>query len=581
MTDDNKTSVKMTIANVLKYDSAYLLNQVLPKSSVDEACITYYETAVGITSLRFKNHDLFKPYDSDFIEWNYLDINDEQWSCIEELCYLSRDETIKFICNDILWLNKKNDPTHIENALSSIFEIELSIDELYGKQEGLITRAFCLAEYHKNKDLINRLRDKLYSFIEKNRDNHEISHVLSLVCSNNKMAKYSNEFGYICFDLAIGMARRDSEVTALRKSIHLYDLGEQFFKKNRRMTSYIKMLSALTMEIIGDYVCNRNESSAANIISNIEYSNAIKKIKGLDKQYRHENKYDEVITRLHRKKEVAGKESLHFFPKTKEKASISDDTFTFVRSFAGITKQEALKKLAIELPRLVNNSTRPSLFREEKGFFSSFFNTSLSLDDGGRTVSIDSINDSDEKRALYRASNNSKILLQYIVKVFVIPILQIINLEHNVTLDDFYKICKLSSIVPEEQKCMAAKAIYYGFSFDFQTSIYLLSPILENIIRTILKEQGAVTTKRDTNSDEDCELALGSLLRIPLSSEVFSEDLTLELQLLFTLTSGENLRNRSAHGLITDNAANSHGAIYAWWLLFSWFYLTQPIVDKV
>ena len=52
----------------------------------------------------------------------------------------------------------------------------------------------------------------------------------------------------------------------------------------------------------------------------------------------------------------------------------------------------------------------------------------------------------------------------------------------------------------------------------------------------------------------------------PKAEKIFGRDLSFELKALFCDSSGSNLRNELAHGLLDDEACQSSFAIYAWWL---------------
>jgi hypothetical protein len=47
---------------------------------------------------------------------------------------------------------------------------------------------------------------------------------------------------------------------------------------------------------------------------------------------------------------------------------------------------------------------------------------------------------------------------------------------------------------------------------------------------------------------------------------LFGRNFAFEIRLLFCGPLGPNLRNETAHGLLSDGAASSARAIYAWWV---------------
>ncbi len=109
------------------------------------------------------------------------------------------------------------------------------------------------------------------------------------------------------------------------------------------------------------------------------------------------------------------------------------------------------------------------------------------------------------------------------------------------------------------------KALAQGFNGDFSTSIHLLVPQIEHMVRIRLKVAGVSTSHLDQNGIET-ENGLSTLMDLPQITTLFGEDLTYEIKALFCDQLGPNLRNNIAHGLLDDQQAYSVDAIYAWWL---------------
>jgi hypothetical protein len=97
------------------------------------------------------------------------------------------------------------------------------------------------------------------------------------------------------------------------------------------------------------------------------------------------------------------------------------------------------------------------------------------------------------------------------------------------------------------------------------SALHLLVPQVEHIARCQLKARGVKTTHLDDDGIET-EKALGALLDLPQTAQIFGEDFAFELKALFCEAVGPNLRNAVAHGLLDYGECDSSYSIYAWWL---------------
>ena len=152
-----------------------------------------------------------------------------------------------------------------------------------------------------------------------------------------------------------------------------------------------------------------------------------------------------------------------------------------------------------------------------------------------------------------------------VVQALILPALNILNLEHRLREIDFIELARRSPIVPAGREVLFGKALAQGFNRDFASSIHLLAPQLEHIVRFHLKDSGVTTTYLGQDGIET-ENGLSTLIDLPKTEEIFGEDLTYEIKALFCDQLGPNLRNNIAHGLLDDQQAYSFDAIYAWWL---------------
>jgi hypothetical protein len=150
-------------------------------------------------------------------------------------------------------------------------------------------------------------------------------------------------------------------------------------------------------------------------------------------------------------------------------------------------------------------------------------------------------------------------------QAYILPALEVINIEHRITERDLFTLCQNSRIIPPNRETLWAKGLYFGFEKDFIISSHLLIPQIENLVRYVLKQNHIKTTTLDTDGIET-ENGLSTLLKEPIIESIFGEDLAFDMKALLVEPIGGNLRNEIAHGLSEYNDLMSYNSVYLWWL---------------
>ena len=151
-----------------------------------------------------------------------------------------------------------------------------------------------------------------------------------------------------------------------------------------------------------------------------------------------------------------------------------------------------------------------------------------------------------------------------VVQGLILPAQEILLLEHRLREVDFVNLARQSPIVPIGRKLLFGKALFAGYDQDFVTALHLLVPQIEHMVRVYLKQASVQTTAPDADGTEN-EKGLSALMDLQETEQIFGENLSFEIKALFCDSSGPNLRNNLAHGLLDDEASQSVYAIYAWW----------------
>jgi len=142
--------------------------------------------------------------------------------------------------------------------------------------------------------------------------------------------------------------------------------------------------------------------------------------------------------------------------------------------------------------------------------------------------------------------------------------------ENKIKETDLLPLVLNNPFVPPGREYLFAKGLYAGLIGDFITSTHILIPQIENSVRYLLSNRGAITSGIDNkNNGIQQEDNLNTTLfpsKYQQITSIFDEDTLFDLQGLLIEKSGSNLRNRMAHGLINDHEFSSPIFSYLWWV---------------
>ena len=152
-----------------------------------------------------------------------------------------------------------------------------------------------------------------------------------------------------------------------------------------------------------------------------------------------------------------------------------------------------------------------------------------------------------------------------VVYSVVLPGLEVLRLEHRLREGDFGAIAAGSPAVPPGRSGLFGKALFAGYEWDFATSIHILAPQVEHMVRFHLKKIGIQTTTLDPTGVET-ENGLSALMGLPESETILGTNIAFEVKALFCDGTGPNIRNDVAHGLFSEEKCKATTSVYAWWL---------------
>jgi hypothetical protein len=142
--------------------------------------------------------------------------------------------------------------------------------------------------------------------------------------------------------------------------------------------------------------------------------------------------------------------------------------------------------------------------------------------------------------------------------------------EHFISEDVFAALLQHSAFVPTELILTFSVGFTRFFQGDFISALYVLTPLLENSLRYVLKQNGHDVSIFDDATQTQQDRTISTLfeqMRDDLDA-IFSKAITTDIENVFLNKPGPHLRHSIAHGLLHDGDPRGADAIYACWLIF-------------
>lgn len=165
-------------------------------------------------------------------------------------------------------------------------------------------------------------------------------------------------------------------------------------------------------------------------------------------------------------------------------------------------------------------------------------------------------------------------------KVALSPSLSQIYMEHSLSLYDFQVIASECPIVPLSHSDAVAQGLYAGYQRDFVTSLHILLPQFENIVRGLLKNAGVITARTDIDGIS-MEVGLSTLVADPQMLSTFGPNATFGIKALMCAQVGPNYRNDIAHGLANSGSCHTFIGLYTWWFILKMVFLQWHLARQL
>jgi hypothetical protein len=525
---------------------------------------------LGIVTSFFPNWDSPKaPFKNGWGEpigeGNPSGVTSEHWSILSTISPEIRDAELRARVADVMWVLKIGKFQMAQLAIDAYLEVAKILEDPSEWTQGFhrIERAFQLASQlgrtgEPFKKVIAYIEDVLYRL--DGEDPRWFSNRLMELLLEAKVGdptKYAS--------LAEKNASKAAAAHEWRRARDYWETEARWLEQANQAENHakIKLLAAETY--VSEARDRLMEEPPNYMIAAHELAEAIEAM-------RRTNAPKELVNQVHKMLLEAQERSAEQM----QRYSFSVDIGNFVdearEAISGKLLREAILYLAGSYQPKSIEDLRKQVLQYKEQFPFQWFIQSHQLTDQGRVTAIrPSISLGEEKGSdeeviraeMYKEALRSQGLLG---AATVGPMIYQINIEHYVRLRDLIEFVSNNPFVPPGHEMIYARGLYSGLTGDFLIAGHLLLPQVENSLRYLLYQRGAITSKFDADGIQD-EYDLGKLLFMPEIIEILGSDLAFDLQGLLVNRYGCNLRNMAAHGLLSITALESEYVTYFWWVI--------------
>ncbi|MEJ5037445.1 DUF4209 domain-containing protein, partial [Acinetobacter johnsonii] len=518
----------------------------------------------------------FKPAYIDYINnrrtFDLEDISKAHIDLFEEIINEVKNKFLYARLADLLWLLKTpRNPSYATKAIDAYISREINHDTWHKGARIEIERALQLCFQINDQERKNIIKEKLYK-----------AH--SAVCPESKFfslwvadlmdrLKIDDDIRKDIGERLINIANIHKDNNDYMAAMPYFELAAKKFKQVSNIDKEVKCLISIAE-------CHENEAETKvennNLVANSFYEDALQAYRKIPKRHRAKYRVEQKLDEIQQKITSSGKAAIAEMAIIQiESSDISEMINLAINHVSGKSNSYLALLYLAGLSGVPNYSQITKNVKDSlnSSFFSNLFG-GRHLSEDGRLIAktpslkIEKIVDNDVElesieRQIHQQFSND---MQSIVQGRILPALNQICFEHRFSKELLIEICKLSSLIPDDRSYLMGSALWFGFERDFSIAIHLICPQIENIVRTSLKEAGAITSSID-NSGIETENGLSAIMKLQEAKRLFGEDLCFEINAVFCNPLGFNARNQVAHGLLSDESASySVGSIYAWWM---------------
>ncbi|RSB53930.1 DUF4209 domain-containing protein [Acinetobacter soli] len=554
--------------------------QTLAKSMLDRGrteehkVLELLSRAASMRLIPSSLNEPFKPIFEDFQMGRRStipeDFTAEELSFFEQILDDISESFLKARLADILWLMQKpKDINHARLAIDAYIGNEIDDQSWQKDINKCLERGARLAIQIKDWERLEQIKSMLFAaFLKEYSDSKFMQLWIADLLDTLKIDDdLRSRIAQTLYDKANDLKNNSDFLSA----ILYFELSSKKNKQDGEVEKHLQSLVAIAECYVSEA---KKRSLDSNLVANGFYENAVQAYRRIPVRDRSKYDIESKIIEIRQKITSSGQASLdEMVSFTLPNVDISDlieSSINHVKAKA--TPQEALLFFTgvshpIKYEKLLNSANDIL----KNSIFGSLFGGRHLSSDGrviaitpGRNLTAGEDDPANQAALLRQAQSQFSIHIDFAVQAQILPSLKQLQLEHRFSKDLMIAVCKQSPIVQDGREILMGNALWLGFENEFGLAIHLLCPQVEHIVRSLLKQAGAITTNLSIDGIEN---ELSTLMELPEAEQIFGKDLTFEIKSIFTEALGYNLRNNVAHGLLNDDESTSIASIYAWWMI--------------
>jgi len=560
-----------------------LATHAIPLARIDPESYCSVRLVVDVCEMAMDPSTTPNPFKPIFVtstggcSFNTTDLSAKDLLYLAKVYALVQNNIVRSRLADVVWsCSSKRDRVIAHNAIENYLSLNLESDRWHQNKDIAIRRGLVLAKLVKANDLIDGFEQNVRSTLQQWQADIEKAHLgLFDVISEFNLCKTDYPVnGSMCESLGNMFFSQHK----FNHAFSAYELAAGFVRKNNKPLhfDYLK-LRADCMRVAASHYMHKTKQYPA---AEKHYSLATKYYRAIPNNERHSRGVDKVLEELPFQQRLAGRKlarQISWINSVSERDYLVDNPEThelYKRIFATQDHPGQILVLAAQLFVFPNYEKLRANASESLNshFFSSLMGSAKYASDGRQEAQINSpgliLDGSDdvENNINQKISENHRMYMQNLIANMILPGIQATIISNNFTKQQVHDICRQSVVLRSDRLSNATSALYSGLQLRFSESLHLCVPLLENIVRDVLRSQGKETS-RITENGVQIEHGLSGLIESGQMEPIFGKNITFSIWSYFTNHMGPNLRNEIAHGLANDISSKNLNSIYAWWFL--------------
>lgn len=144
--------------------------------------------------------------------------------------------------------------------------------------------------------------------------------------------------------------------------------------------------------------------------------------------------------------------------------------------------------------------------------------------------------------------------------------------EHAIRTGDLWFLVRDNPFIEPGHEGIYLHGIQAGFFGDWLVAMHLLVPQIESSLRFVLKQRGVITSIMSSEGIQE-DFPLHKILWMKEVAAFLGPNILFDLRGILIDRVGCNLRNESAHGLMTEGQFYTAESPYLWWLVIHLLYI--------